>query len=257
MKISALMCVYNESKFVDYAIRSCIGFVDHLVIVEGAYQQTIDLGQSPRSTDGTIEICKKYVDNKKIFYIEANEQSDPQQRQIGLNKIKELNPDGWMLIIDGDEVYDENTLKMIKVASFNLDRSKNLAAYFKSLTFVNDFKHYTIQEFPRLFKITPGMEFVNDNFVKWTDLGVDWFSPFVIKMPYIKFHHYAFCKGQERFVTKKTWWENRFGKNNFNYSWFIDSDGKINDTDHKIVKYTGKHPEIMEEHPLWKLSFLS
>ena len=43
MKLSVLMTVYNEKEFVEYAIRSCLPYVDHLVVVEGAYQEVIDL----------------------------------------------------------------------------------------------------------------------------------------------------------------------------------------------------------------------
>ena len=159
-RLSVLMTVYNEAEFVDYAIRACLPYVDDLVIVEGAYQETIALGASPRSTDGTLEILEQWKDAAEkegedsiVHFIEANEQTDKDQRNAGLEKIKELNPDGWVLIIDGDEVYDKNAFSMIRSAMVNMDRSQKLAAIFRSLTFVNDFKHFAEQDFPRLFKI--------------------------------------------------------------------------------------------------------
>ena len=245
------MTVFEEADFVDYSIRSVLPFIDHLVIVEGSYKEVIKLGKSPRSQDGTIEICKKYVDNEKVFYIESNEESDPQQRNVGLKKIKELNPDGWMLIVDGDEVWDENSLKMVKIVANNMNKVKSLAAYFKSLTFVNDFNHCTDQYFPRLFKLTTGCEFVNDNFMEWKDLGISWFSPFVIQIPYIKYYHYSFCKTSEKFNVKKKWWETRFGRP-FDYSWKINKQGKIEDANHFVCEYVGKHPELMKDHPLFR-----
>lgn len=254
------MTVYNEEAFVEYAIRACLPHVDHLVIVEGAYQETIKLGVSPRSTDFTIEkiqdLMGLYNDDPiefadKIHYIEANEESDPQQRNVGLQKIKELNPDGWLLIIDGDEVYTPETFKMIRNTMNIMEKQNKYGAYFKSLTFVNDQNHYTEQEFPRLFRVTAGAEFVNDNFVQWKDQNVSWALPHVIKIPYISFFHYSFCKGKERFELKKKWWETRFGRP-FDYGWKVESDGNITDKNHDIYEFTGTHPQIMTTHPLWE-----
>lgn len=259
-KLSVLMTVYNEAEFVEYAIRSCLPYVDHLVIVEGAYQETIALGASPRSTDGTLNkiqnVIAEYASKEdptaaKVRYIEANEKTDKDQRNVGLEIIKELNPEGWFMIIDGDEVYEPATFKMIQVAINNMEKTSKYAAYFKSFTFVNDMKHYAEQEFPRLFKITPGVKFTNDNFVAWEDKKVGWFTPYVIKIPYINYFHYSFCKGKERFEMKKKWWETRFGKP-FDYGWKVNEQGKIEDPDHEIYEFTGQHPKVMESHPLWE-----
>jgi len=260
-RLSVLMTVYNEADFIEYAIWSCLPYVNDFVIVEGAYQETIALGANPHSTDGTIEKIKKFTEFEdeegegwdKLYYIGANEQTDKDQRNIGLEKIKELNPDGWLLIVDGDEVYDKSALKMVKIAAHKMEKQNQFAAYFKSLTFVNDFRHYAEQEFPRLFRITPECKFVNDNFMEWPDENIVWFSPQIIKIPYIKYHHYAFCKNLERFYLKEKWWKTRFGKD-FDYGWHEES-GKIKDENHKIVEYTGKHPEIMKTHKLWKLTY--
>ena len=266
-RISVLMTVYNEADFVEYAIRSCLPHVDDLVIVEGAYQETIACGAEPRSTDGTVEICKKHLkefakenlDNPDhtFTYIEVNAQTDKDQRNIGLEKIKELNPDGWLLIIDGDEVYDKTLLNMVKVTAHNMERGNQFAAYFKSLTFVNDLRHYTEQEFPRLFKLTPECKFVNDNFMEWPDENLNWFTARVIKKPQIRYHHYAFCKDSdhERFQLKKDWWESRFGDKKFEYDWYVNEKGEIWSPNHRVIVFTGRHPEIMEQHPKWKKEY--
>jgi len=258
-KLSVLMTVYNESQFVEYAIKACLPHVDHLVIVEGAYQETISLGASPRSTDGTIEkIDRLMLDYilppdtegpivSSIDFIQANEKTDKDQRNIGLQKIKELNPDGWCLIIDGDEIYEPDTFKMVRISMSNMEKTNKYAAYFKSLTFVNDMNHYTEQEFPRLFKITPEAKFVNDNFMSWDKIG--WAPPWVIKIPYITYFHYSFCKGNARFELKKKWWETRFGRE-FDYGWKVNDQGKIEDEGHDIYEFTAQHPKIMEDHPL-------
>lgn len=272
-RLSVLMTVYNEAEFVDYAIRACLPHVDDLVIVEGAYQETIDLGAEPRSTDGTIDIVEMWGNLQSteaepgkevkgnVHLIYANEKTDKDQRNVGLEKIKELNPEGWLLIIDGDEVYDSNNFAMIKSSMVNMERSKKLAAIFKSLTFVNDLKHYTEQDFPRLFRITPDCKFVNDNFMEWSDLKIGWFSPFVIRLPYIRYCHYSFCKG-ERINLKKDWWESRFDDNyretgeKFEYDWHQDENNNWYSPNHEIYEYTGEHPKIIRDHPLWEKSYL-
>lgn len=253
-KLSVLMTVYNEADFLDYAIRACLPHVDQLVIVEGAYKETINLGKPPTSDDGTIDIINKYVMDPKILYKHVNRDTDKDQRNAGLIEIKHDNPDGYLLIIDGDEVYTPENFQMIRATIKNMERSNKFGAYFKSLTFVNDLKHYTEQEFPRLFKITKGCEFVNDNFMVWKDVNKGWNLETVTKNPYIRFHHYAFCKNKDRFETKKKWWETRFGKP-FDYGWHVNEEGQIEDPNHKILEYTGRHPKIMEEHPLWKASY--
>jgi glycosyltransferase involved in cell wall biosynthesis len=249
MQLSVLMTVYNEADFVDYAIRACLPHVDNLVIVEGAYQETIRLNKSPRSTDGTCEIVEKYKDHPKVSIIYANEESDKDQRNVGLNKIKELNPDGWLLIIDGDECWTEATLLQVKKLMQMFDKQGIKACYFQSLTFVNDLEHYTNQEFPRLFKITQDCTFTNDNFMKWGNLG--WNSPHVMKY-HLKYFHYSFVKSKERFNTKRDWWMHRGLGKDFDYGWHMDDNGRIYDAGHKIFKFTGKHPEIIKDHPLMK-----
>ena len=253
--VNVLMTVYNEETFLPYAIRSCLPHVKTLTIVEGAYRETIAVGAPPRSTDNTIKIAKSFLPHssdplqfQKVTLLHANEKSDLHQRNIGLEAIKKTDPNGWLLIIDGDEVYEPITFKMIEALTKKMDNCGARAAYFKSLTFVNDLNHYCEQEFPRLFKLTPECQFVNDNYMWWDD-KTQWGLPTVIKAPNIRFFHYSFCKGSQRFALKKKWWETRF-QQPFNYSWHFDETGNIADKGHQIMGFTGQHPPVMADHPL-------
>jgi glycosyltransferase involved in cell wall biosynthesis len=250
-RLSVLMTVFNEASFVDYAIRACLPYIDDLVIVEGAYRETIKIGAPARSGDGTVDIIEGYRNNPKVQIVYANEESDAQQRNAGLETIKILNPDGWLLIIDGDEVYDPATFSLIKASMRTLEKAEKYGAYFHSVTFVNDFGSYCHQEFPRLFRITPECKFVNDNFMAWPDKNLVWTFPHIDRIPNIKFYHFAFCKGVERFEQKRQWWATRFGRP-FDYGWRIDKDGMIRDNNHTIYKYEGRIPDIMKSHPLFK-----
>jgi glycosyltransferase involved in cell wall biosynthesis len=248
-RLSVLLTVYNESEYVEYAIRACLPHIDDLVIVEGSYLETINLGATNRSDDGTLEIIEQFRNEKNVSILFANEQSDKDQRNVGLQKIKELNPNGWLLIVDADEVYTKDNFAMVRNIAKTMEKDNKKACYFRSLTFVNDFKHYVDQDFPRLFKITPECTFVNDNHMTWKDS--DWSIKHVIKIPYLRFHHYAFTKDIKRFNLKKQWWETRFGKA-FDYGWRVNDEGKIEDANHFVQEYKGNHPEIMKEHPKYK-----
>ncbi len=246
--VNVLATVYNEEAFLDYSIRSYLPYVKSLTVVEGAYRESIAIGAPPRSTDRTQRIINSYSGHK-VSSIEANEKSDAHQRNVGLRHILKTDPNGWLLIIDGDEVYDPITFRMIQALIGKMNNCGAKAAYFKSLTFVNDLNYYTEQEFPRLFKLSPDCTFVNDNYMRWghdTNFG----PPNVIRAPNIKFYHYSFCKGNERFALKKKWWETRFNQH-FDYSWRLDEDGKISDRGHIIRPFLGRHPEVMKGHPLY------
>ena len=260
MKLAALMTVYNEAKFLEPALASVYDHIDDIIIVEGAYQETIRMGKPAHSDDGTLEKviehhkvksmyfhdsyvdcsgrCCVQSDDSKIHVIVANAESDAQQRNIGLEKAKELGAD-WLLIVDGDEVYKPYMFKMIHKAM-----ESNIDAYvFSCLTFVNDFKHYCKQQFPRLFKLHPDTHFTNDNFV--SSHGRDW-PELKHGIMDIQYYHYAFMKGLERFEAKKEWWESRFDEP-FHYDWFIEND-KIVPESHNIFEYDGSHPkEIIEK----------
>lgn len=238
--VHVLMCVYNEAAFVDYAIRACVPHVKSITVVEGAYRETMLSGAPARSNDGTLEILRKHV-SSKLKIIHANERSDAHQRNVGLEHIKTLDPHGWMLIIDGDEVYEPFTFKLIGALCNKMEKSQRRCAIFKSLTFVNDFEHYCEQFFPRLFQVAPDASFVNDNHVAYGQTS----GP-TIQCPYIAFHHYSFCKGIQRFLTKKQWWETRFAQP-FNYSWHVNDAGLICDPQHEIKQYTGRHPAILAD----------
>lgn len=255
-RLSVLCTVYNEVDFLKYSLLSYLHYVDDVVIVEGAYDEVVALGKPRRSNDGTLEILQEYQNNEKIHIIKNDEDlikpiSDKDQRNIGLEKIKQLNPDGWLLIVDADEIYNSDTFHMIKVAMRNMERTNKYGAYFKSLTFINDMEHCTEQEFPRLFRITPKCEFVNDNYMHWPDKNVAWNLKSVIKIPYIQYFHMSFTKGVERFKLKRDWWHNRGLGKDFDYGWNVDESGKISDPNHDIYSYTGKLPDILKDHPLY------
>ena len=255
MKLTALITVYNEAKFLDCCLNSIKDHVDKIVIVEGAYQETIRLGKPKRSDDGTIEIINAHScdlsdvgvfppNSMKFFHMRANEESDAQQRNVGLEVIKKNDSD-FFVIIDGDEVYKPYHFKMIRMA---MSRPIIDAWYFTCNTFVNDFNHYCKQSFLRLFRLYDDAEFINDNFI--TSNGRSWQDIPKAELN-VNYFHYAFLKGKERFETKKKWWESRFGENKFHYDWNVNDKGMIKPENHEVYEYIGSHPaEIIRKFNL-------
>lgn len=235
------MTVFNEAKFLDVSIKSVINACDQLVIVEGSYLESQAVGAPARSNDGTLEVIENWRSNPKVTIILANEKSDKDQRNIGLAEIRKTNKDGWLWIVDGDEVYHKKDVLLVQKLCKGQNINNGDYAYFKSITFVNDMHHYTIQHFPRLFKLRNTIQqdvFVNDNQL----FGVRELIP-----NSISFNHYSFCKGKERFELKQLWWDTRFSNNNFKYDWKIENDKIIPEKHQIYFDQNIKHPEAFDE----------
>lgn len=234
------MTVYNEAEYVEYAIRSALEKVDYLSIVEGAYQETLKTNpnKTPRSNDGTLDIINKYKDHPKVNIIYANELSDPQQRNRGLQFLKNKKCD-WMLIIDADEIWDDDNYEILQHKLTNIN-SEVETIKLDILVFVNDFYNYTIQTMSRLFKIHDDLMFVSDNETQYYNKYIHWRdNP--------TFFHYAYVKNKDRFQTKINWWSCRGGSD-----WFINGQGKYYSPNHKIYEWNDDHPTIMKSHPRYK-----
>jgi len=100
IEIHAGLNIYNEAPFLEDVLRS-IAWCDSITIVDGAY-----IGMQvpePQSTDGTIEIIKKY---KRILPIKFVEATKFRTRKQKINQMLSHMPRfEYLLRIDGDEVF--------------------------------------------------------------------------------------------------------------------------------------------------------
>lgn len=104
MLISVLMPVYNEERFLPYALNSIIDWVDEIVIVDG--------NEDGPSTDGTKAIINQFAERhpKKIVYASGTYRlpdgrwDAAQQRNDGLALINSK----FVMVMDADEVYDSS-----------------------------------------------------------------------------------------------------------------------------------------------------
>src|SRR3989338_2629501 len=97
--ITACMIVKNEDRFVLYSIASVIGFVDRFII--------FDTG----SSDNTVKIIKG-IKSPKIIFRQKSAGSGGKLAVLRQEQA-DLVKNGWVWIVDADEVYPEKTSEKI------------------------------------------------------------------------------------------------------------------------------------------------
>jgi glycosyltransferase involved in cell wall biosynthesis len=257
MKTGVLMNIYNEIEWIDLAIQAVKDEFDEIVIVEGAYQIAIQSGANPRSNDGTLEVLNKYRDQKNITIIHANEQDHCFQNNKALEVLKAKGVE-WVLLVDGDEIWEKNNLKIIKNYMVS-GEAKGIYQYWVYFyNFVNDFDQFIEARMRRVYKITPGCSFLNGNEnLQWPDHGksVDTGQPvsYVSEIPqFCRGFHYTEIKTKNRWLLKKNYLQKRDNNPRFK-SWHVTEDGVQHDEMHMIKPFTKKHPKSVQEHELYKL----
>lgn len=102
MKIFVNTIVNNEENFIWFAIMSVVDYVDKVIVW--------DTG----STDRTIEIIKEIKKNKgkkislkKVGKVDSNQFTEIRQKMLDISNCD------WILILDGDEVWWEKSIKDI------------------------------------------------------------------------------------------------------------------------------------------------
>ncbi|MCX6706173.1 MAG: glycosyltransferase [Candidatus Woesebacteria bacterium] len=123
MKISAHMIVKNEENFIWYVVNSVISYVDKIMIWDQG------------STDKTIEIIKT-INNPKIIFKKASEDVGTIRQRM----LDETNGD-WIFILDGDEIWYEQTIKNLQFTIYNLQNKKDLIVVPNHML-IGDIFHY-------------------------------------------------------------------------------------------------------------------
>ena len=167
--ISLCMIVKNEEKFLPMCLESVKEHVDEIIIV--------DTG----STDGTIEIAKRY--NAKIYHLPW-ENSFSKARNYSL---KYATCD-WILILDADEEADrEDASKLKDVVKEN---DKNII-FLPVINKPVEGKNTSVSISERLFKNHLGFRYegIVHNALKYSGLA---------KKANIKIYHYGYNQGDEQ-----------------------------------------------------------
>jgi len=190
------MCVFEQDYFLKETIESVIHYADKIIVIEGAWQTAVNSnGGIERSRDETIPILKKLQEKypDKIEVHQLNEKTQLQQR----SKHFEICPNAhWLWIVDSDEIYTpEDAQKVVNATQ------RNDFEYFdtKSLTFVNDYKHYVEINWPRLFRVDgAGYKFRSPNHLLKPNNAELKHCP----DPIATFYHYSYIMTTDRMKKK-------------------------------------------------------
>lgn len=130
MTIWANTIVNNEENFIWFAVMSVVDYVDKVLIW--------DTG----STDRTVEIIKeiKRIKGDKVKFREVGEVDEYQFTSLRQKMLLQSNCD-WILILDGDEIWRENSIKKI-VKEINTRGSKIEAIVVPTIVPAGDIYHF-------------------------------------------------------------------------------------------------------------------
>ena len=270
MKIVAALSCYNEALFLDYAIASIYNYVDFVVLNDQAFKSVIDAGMSAHSQDGTQNIIDKWVDNKKIFFVEHKTPPNTFGELMNpcLEKGKELGADYYMHV-GGDEIWPEECGKFLKPYLNICEKKGILGLNLWMNIFAPDMWHCRDFRNPRIGKITKDCYVGRDgDALVWPDLNLYQIggnceelyppgTPEHIKKVNGDFpknlrpFHYS-CVGNSRVEGKVAFWQKINGTHGDRYNKaYIDKDWKKFE-EYGYKTFTGKHPPLMEKHPLFK-----
>lgn len=148
MTIYAHCLVKNEENFIWYAISSIIDFVDKALIWDNG------------STDNTVQIIeelKKKWPTKIVFKSFSGSVSEGRQKMI------EGTDADWFIVLDGDEVWWEDSIKkLVDEINENGEKLDSIVVPFKNL--VRDIFHY--QEESKGKYVIDGIEGFNNKSYK-------------------------------------------------------------------------------------------
>lgn len=140
--LTIIILTYNEERCIERCLKSCLNLANEIII--------IDTG----STDNTLNIIKKFNSKKiKLFKIKWNNDFS-EARNIGIEKAS----GDWILFIDSDEYFNENSINILNsiISLFdNYPQKENLVL---SPTIVNQNSHILLGV-NRLFFNTPNLRF--------------------------------------------------------------------------------------------------
>ncbi|WP_456325889.1 glycosyltransferase, partial [Desulfonauticus submarinus] len=107
IKIAAVYCVYDASRWLEYSVASIYKMVDKIYFLVSTRPWKGDFFEN----FSTLKRIKNLPDpNKKIVLIRKEWKTETEQRNAGLEILKEENFD-YCFVIDDDEIYDEIELE--------------------------------------------------------------------------------------------------------------------------------------------------
>ena len=267
IKLVASIPAFHERLFLDYAIKSIYNYVDEIILTDVAMQASLNAGFSMRSTDGTLEIIDKWVDNKKIFLAPiVGVPCNFRELMTPAFDLAKSHGADWYFTVGADEIWPDES--MIPMRSFLelCDRKGILGLNVWMNIFAPDFWHCKDFRNPRLARITPQSYLMHGDAVGWSP-GVyqfagdcnNFFPPWVppdlqkINSDYPKMlraFHYS-CVGEERVKFKVDFYKQYDGTigDKYNQAYMEKKWEAFNLLG--FHNFTGKHPSVILNHPLY------
>lgn len=130
MKITAHVLVENEENFIWYAVMSVARHVDEIIL--------FDAGSRDKTPEILREIKNRLGSKIKIDSVgKLSAHEYPRARQ----KMLDLTKDGWIIIVDGDEVWwEEGIMKLVNTIKSKDDSLDTIVTRYK--TCIMDIYHY-------------------------------------------------------------------------------------------------------------------
>ncbi len=269
MKLIAGLPCYNEAIFLDYAIASIYPYVDEVILTDCAMQSALDAGLAPRSTDGTQNIIDKWVDNKKVFFAETNKvpKTFGELLTPSYNLAREHGAT-WYFNVGADEIWSERCMQTIQMLLPQYERKGILGLNVWMWHFAPDFWHFKDFRNPRLSVVTKDSYVGRDgDAVVYPEKGLyqyagDCEHPFPPGTPenvqrvngdlpkHLRAFHYS-CVGKDRVEFKVKFYNKFNGTYGDRYNEaYVKKDWAAFER-FGFKPYTGFHPKIMSNHPLY------
>ncbi len=125
LKITVHMIVKNEDRFIWYAIKSVLDYIDKLLI--------FDTG----SKDNTVEIIKN-INSPKIDFEQKGNVNSKKLVELRQEQIEKTKTD-WIWIVDGDEIYPDVTIKEILKY---INQNRHIGGIVRRFDLLGDIYHY-------------------------------------------------------------------------------------------------------------------
>ena len=253
------MITKNAEDFLWYTMKSTYDFVDDIIIIDD------------QSTDTTLDIVNSFPKEKITLVCGKYEGDKRRQRNEYLKKAK----GSWIFVQDDDEVYASNQLEWLRKFIQSGDAVKYNEIFFRMLWFWHDGQHvihghHWDQRFEVFYRNIPGLVYDIHHAVslngKLLCKGPSYLTDVVT------IYHYSHCKSDKKirekikyymmrdnpnvdlknvnsFVNKHPHFSGNFDQPRYG-SQGLQIAGTVGSQRDIVVKYDGKHPGIMEGHPL-------
>ncbi len=281
MKIIGLLSAWASEDWIQYSIEQALGLVDELIISIGPYNEYFKM-----IGDKTFEKASKYFDNKKIKFVNTiclSNKKISHNRCATLNQMLQVSENveigNLIWLLDVDEFFTVEAINEIREFIINNEDFDDI--HLCGRLFGINFNYYVETHLHRIFKIrskntyfrpTQSIEpkpektavlLKNNPMFHYSLLtgeqqrGIYWLSEDRFKgmLWYMKIYKNYDPFNQNYWMEKNLKLTGNYGF--WLFSWDIKNKiflNKIKNSNESLIKYCGKHPELLENSSLRSIS---